>query len=242
MKKVFLLFLCFICALLMIGVYFSKPAQAFEFGNPIWIHHAGHPQNSIEGFQSSLDQGFNGIELDVFFHNESGKFIVSHDWPVQGEVIELQFFLKRFSANKDLRLWLDLKNANLFNLFSMKERLTLLMQSHQMNGRIFIESTHNMHQLLLSWSGIPVSLWVQNHKKSRLPWLRRYQDLLTLRLGSFVAASMPWDSYEDLQSPLQNFNKLVFTVNDKSQQAELLKDPSVKIILQDLELPRNRVD
>lgn len=66
-------------------------------------------QNSIESLKAAFDNGFSGIEYDVWFLN--GELIIAHDKPESG-FASLSKFKDFFLFGNKIKYWIDFKNLD----------------------------------------------------------------------------------------------------------------------------------
>jgi glycerophosphoryl diester phosphodiesterase len=106
------------------------------------ITHTGE-QNSIESITRAFSRGAPGVEVDVHFDTDSGRFIVSHDYPYNlknGAILTLE---ELFSATgNNYYFWLDFKklrhlgDADLVRSVSELERLS---QKFDLKSKLYVE-------------------------------------------------------------------------------------------------------
>ncbi len=68
-------------------------------------------QNSIESLRAALNNGFEGLEFDVWFVN--GQLVVVHDKPENAE--GLPRFASFFANCNKIKYWIDFKNLDINN-------------------------------------------------------------------------------------------------------------------------------
>jgi len=99
----------------------------------LWAHR-------INSFGSLYDARniFNGIELDVVFHQEDRKFYVYHP-PAENLKLSLEQYLQQVDSK--LGLWLDWKNLTDKNMASAVERLEKLESLYKIRSRSIVETS-----------------------------------------------------------------------------------------------------
>ncbi len=109
----------------------------------VWAHRGSggrqYPENSPESVTLAVSEGFNGIELDIFYLAKRDKIAVSHDFHEEA-TDALMPPLENFTFPADLALWLDFKNLGGLS----EEEINLFSDSFRrlrLPNEVFVEST-----------------------------------------------------------------------------------------------------
>lgn len=199
----------------------------------IWVHRGGRPENSLEGIEWALREGAPGIELDVYFDKQTGKFLVKHD-ENQASALTLD---KVFSVHggSGISFWIDLKNLTREDGPAIAREFRELSEKYRLQDRLIVESTEGKALAALSSSGIRTSFWIKPSSLSRIGWLREFPIRLRIVLGNFNAISMSYTDYTPaVKNRFANLPVLLFTVNEPDLLRQLDGDPNVRVILTDL--------
>ena len=234
MKKSILIFASIaLFSLLLLELCFDfKQQKPLDFRDQVWLHH-GRPENSLAGVLNGMEQGFQGIELDVYYLENENRVVVTHDLPVTGAPTDLEDIFAAVGPTQ-VNLWLDYQNASPGTNGKFEALLKSLEKKYGMQERYFVESPECLAQVLLSWDGINTVLWVQAHPGSRISYLRTLMNKFLIVVGNFVAISLEFETYDDrTQKTYEHVSKLIFTVNDRQKIEELRQDQTVKIVLRD---------
>ncbi|WP_100642644.1 hypothetical protein [Alteromonas facilis] len=102
--------------------------------------------NSIDAINLAIDNGAQGVEVDVYFDVELGQYVVSHDRPYNlknGELLSLE---KLFAhLQKPIYVWLDFKKLTRLNTEEVAQavaRLTKITTNTPMVSKVVIETEH----------------------------------------------------------------------------------------------------
>ena len=206
----------------------------------IWSHRGVHleiQENTPEAVNLANDQGFKGVEIDVFFDEEK-SFVVSHDWPYklyEGKELSLNEMLSY--VPKNMKIWVDLKNINNQNWKLIDRRLEDVIQKAGFSkNQIYIESDKGNALGSLSKKGWQCIYWVQYtrtqpKKMVKLLWLKNI-----IGGADFVGISTD-HRYIDtsFKRHFRGFNWFVFTINDPVVIKSLGEIHETSVILTDLE-------
>ena len=100
---------------------------------------------------------FKGIEIDVFFEIEKNVFDVRHHGKYRGNT--LLDFLRNIN-DKELFIWIDLKNLNNKNVLAIRDRLSVIIDSGVNKEHLLIESKNIELLEVLQNEGFDVKLLV----------------------------------------------------------------------------------
>lgn len=208
--------------------------KGYNTNNKIWIHRGGTPENTITGISQSINQGFDGVEIDIHFDKKSSLFFVGHDLPTKNEpsLPTLELFLGTF---KDLKIhwWFDLKNLNQDNAIEISRKFKVYEKDYKLIGHYFIESNQYTALKTLASYDLPTIYWLNPHTKSRLFYLRMFENKVKLIFSNFLGVSLYYESYnEKAKSYLSDIPKFIFTVNGELKN-QYIKDQTIQVVLTD---------
>jgi len=249
MKKFFITaFAVFLVVLSLVGyvnISFSrlKVTPFYEGCQKVWGH-AGYRQeygaNALPGYRKAFDLGATGVELDVRYDTELGRFIVSHDFPYQekdGKLLKLEDVLQELGGRG--YFWLDFKNLKHMGKGEAEKaarRLLALIERHHLDNRVIVESKDPLNLAVLTRAGIPGSYWVNiNTRRPGLETrLRVFSFKAMFLYGGFAAFSMDYRDYTPyLRRTFRQVPVHLFTVNSEPEVLELMSNENVKVILSD---------
>jgi hypothetical protein len=201
----------------------------------VWKHRGGSPDNSILGVKKAIStEGFEGVEIDLFFDLENNVFLVTHDKPIKGgEYITLEQFLLELKVNK-VSFWLDLKNLSNQNADNIIKKIKLLEYKYPSFKNFIIESQEYFPLRKLSYKGIDSVYWINPHTKSRLRFFRNLINKWRIISSDFVGVSAYYSHFESSilkDSLLRKIPVYLFTINEKNTLEKLLLRENVKVIL-----------
>jgi glycerophosphoryl diester phosphodiesterase len=97
-------------------------------------------ENSIESLSNAFQKGASGVELDVFYDQTLGKFVVSHDEPSDtknGETLYLDTVFSSMGSRGFLGI--DFKNLTASNTAASGTRLLELFEIYNIGQKVFVE-------------------------------------------------------------------------------------------------------
>ncbi|WP_295802021.1 glycerophosphodiester phosphodiesterase [uncultured Microbulbifer sp.] len=200
-------------------------------------------ENTVASVRNAFTAGAAGVEVDILYDRESGRFIVSHDRPYQrdedGEPLDLRSLFEQVGSGG--YFWLDAKDLRELAPWVASDavaQLAGLIRELGMRERVFVESRHALYLSWLAEQGIHTSLMISpnEHKYSRGVFRANlYLAKLAYTWGPFSAFSMNDYRYtagvaEELgvQVPV-----LVSTVNDRAAFQRFADSPAIAVVLTD---------
>lgn len=188
---------------IFIGVQFQfnrlKATPFFYENQPqkFWAHRGYTIKGaaySLNDFQRAIDDGFKGIELDLFYSIELKTFLVAHDIPVEDTLL-IEDVLNE--TKNSFYYWFDLKNLTNQNVDEVITRLEKLNESYQLQHHFMVESkdAKNLHQL--TKAGIHTCLWLKTPRPQQFFsfYFWKTINMLTLIYYDFDAISIPYFMY-----------------------------------------------
>lgn len=227
----------------------ARPQFAFDSCSKGWAHRglvdesAGIRENTVASVQNAFERGAIGVEVDILFDAESGRFVVSHDRPYQrdgqGEFLELKALLSR--APEAGLYWLDAKDLRSLSPWVASEavaRLAELVQSLNLQDRVFVESRNALYLSWLAEKGIHTSLMISPNERKYSPAVFKanlYLAKIAYTWGPFSAFSMNDYRYTSGVAAMlgQDVPVLVSTVNDREAFTGFAKSPGIAVVLTD---------
>jgi len=235
--------LIFVCVFVVwiASLYISYAPDCVRSEGETWSHrgvHAEAPENSEDAIRKAIEQGFKGVELDVFFDLKAG-LVVSHDQPykkVNGEIVLLEDIFRAFGDT--LSYWIDLKNLQRSNRKAVRNAFQELMAGKDdLHSKILIESA-NGRQLRYLNKHFNCIYWVQFSRKFPRKFIKLAYIRSLLARTDFTGISTD-HRYIDavFEKNFRNMCWYVFTVNEPDKIKILTEKPEVQVILTDLEEP-----
>ena len=124
--------------------------------NKLWAHRVNNPDTALARLKS-----FPGIEIDIVFEREKGKFNVRHDIEEASSPYYLKDFLSRTeSINEESYYWLDFKNLNSENVTEAGEKLEEILDELDLRRRVIVESYMYKELIAINLRNIYTSYWV----------------------------------------------------------------------------------
>lgn len=208
----------------------------------IWSHAAylsDAGQFDLSIVQSRIESGFCGVELDVIFDDTEHKFYVAHDHISEKDERKKRQLVdvSKILSEKNVHIWLDWKNASVFNA---KLGLSVLLDTfgtYIERGDYLIVETPNqsaaLYMKFLNLSGIKVLQWLgYGGKRDSLRNILR--DIRTYVLYCYTEAWISTPSSNLVDVCRRNGGRLfVFTVNN-TEEIRTLLNKGVSVVLTDL--------
>ncbi|MGB0722049.1 MAG: glycerophosphodiester phosphodiesterase [Gammaproteobacteria bacterium] len=229
------------------GLIFESKAAKTRFlhddCHKVWSHRGNtgrFPENSLEGYRDAVAAGAAGLELDIWFDEALGDFVVSHDRPYalfDGKPLRLSRVFAEFGPRT--QYWLDFKNLETLApgaRGAALRRMDEITASSAVRTRVLIESPALPALAPFTQAGFFTSYWISfNENLGRLSFHREVARLRWAYLrGDFSALSMEYGIYsEALRRNFLGVPFLLFTVNDLATLDRLTGDPAVRIVLTD---------
>ncbi len=199
------------------------------------IHTWGHrgsggrlfPDNSPEGVQQAIQEGFPGVELDVFYSVDEDEIIVSHD-PPHEEGLAKGLPLSGFDIPSSIYVWLDFKNLDELKpsqITAFAERLKELGYSRN----VFVESRDMTGLLSLKEHGFKTVLWLSGWTIRLVPLLKYY-----LSYSGITAVSIDYMNLSRVSDHFSDDSVFTFTVNDRIWARKICASPEVAVFLTDM--------
>jgi glycerophosphoryl diester phosphodiesterase len=205
----------------------------------VWAHRGYYkqfPENSIESLSEAFNRGARGVELDIFFDQELQNFIISHDIPDKSVKNELLTLEKVFSSlGKRGYFWIDFKQLeSVHDINLVVDKMEKLLTKFQLFEKVIIESPNGFLLRKFSQRGIHTSYWIQLSSIKVLTLIKDCAYRVMIAFSNFSAISMDYRDYGDyIRKSYSHLPIHLFTVNDKEEASELIKNCAVKVVLSD---------
>lgn len=215
-------------------------ANSFYNGNhKVWAHRGYYkkfPENSIESFSEAFHRGAQGVELDIFFDEGLQDFIVSHHIPYKLHENKLLTLEKVFSSvgNRGY-FWVDFKRLDsVHNIDIVVDKMEKLLRKFDLLEKVIIESPKGFLLRKFSQKGMHTSYWIQLPSIEGLILIKDFGYRAMIVFSNFSAISMDYRDYSDyIRKSYSHLPIHLFTVNNKEEAAELIKNCGVKVVLSD---------
>ena len=200
-------------------------------------------QNTIESVSLAFDEGATGCEIDVFFDEQLGQFIVSHDRPYHlknGKLLPLSEMMAAVGGRG--YIWLDFKKLRHLSDAGLAAAVAELQEiTDEYGGRdkMYVEGEDPLHLSAFRDAGFPTILDTHPLADSHFvtPALINIYKLL-YHFGDFTVMGMNYGALEDpiygerTKAALGNIPMFIYHVEpDPAILQSLATSGSVRVIL-----------
>lgn len=197
----------------------------------VWAHRGSggrlHPENSMEAVRLGIEEGFPGIEIDVFYFSDTDRIIVAHDRPgfTDGSTHNV---LSDYEIPQEVNLWVDSKNLVELDENEI-EKFATSLRNLPFEDRVFVESKSIGHLYELQKHGIKTVLWLED-------WTVKYIGIakFLVRILGIHAVSVDVRNLQKIESHFGERSILVFTINDPQEIRDVMEGGKVSVVLTDL--------
>ena len=154
-KRIIYFIVLFICLYLLFyffPIYNGNSKAIFNDNQKLWAHRVLDYNDANNKYVN-----FKGVEVDVFFELDKKVFDVRHHGQYRSNT--LSDFLTNID-NKELFIWIDLKNLNNENVLDIRNRLNQLIDNGVSKRHLLIESKNIELLNVLQNHGFYVSYWL----------------------------------------------------------------------------------
>lgn len=246
MKRVliilFILFAIILTFFIVVQLQFNGlKSSPFFYKNQtqkFWAHHGyslkGAPY-SILDIQFAVNEGFDGVELDLFYSPELNTFLVAHHEPISDTLL-IEDVLD-VSGNL-IHYWFDLKNLNSQNVGEVIIRLEELNELYQLQHHFMVESKDAKNLQQLTEKGIHTCLWLNSPRPQNFFRFHFWKmvNKITLVFYDYDAISIPYYIYKNKEyQDFYKFNTCTWLGNDMVDlyKNDAANNKQLKIILID---------
>lgn len=220
-------------------VPFTVPCQ-----QQVWVHRGhdkGTPPNSIAGVKAALADGAPGVEIDIRYKPEIGRFILHHDAiagvPDKANRLTLDELLSAVHSTN--YWWLDAKNLR--NLWPWQAddavaRLKHVLMKHQARQQSILETSNPLYLKWVKEAGIGTQFAVKPNDREHPAfafWTNIYLMKWMYSWGPFNAITMGWERYtpkvREAFGP--NMDVQLSTFRDKKRASHYLLMDTVNVVL-----------
>lgn len=233
-KRIISLIVLFICLYLLFylsPIYMGNSKAIFNDYQKMWAHR-------VLDFDDANNKyiNFKGVEIDVFFELEKKVFDVRHHGKFRG--ITLLDFLNNI-INKELFLWIDLKNLSDENVIDVRNRLNEIIDHGISKEHLLIESKNIGLLNVLQKEGFYVSYWVPtfNFFKSTYEVFQVRNNLIKYKPNAISTSHYNVDFYSK-KFPKYNLHCWTNGLKEREDNLKVFKislRDNVKVILVDFE-------
>lgn len=217
------------------GVHFTLPKHEVKFQSKVWKHRGGNPENTLQGIEASLQEGYEGLEIDVHFYNN--KVLIGHTLSeAQKNLIDLNKVILGLNG-KRASLWLDFKKQSFENSYHFSFYLRKLLKNYANPPQLFVETKDPITLAFLSLARIPTSFWYEPPPSIPRGLYKTLFKVLTWYFKPHFLSSQI-ENYSSLEAMLPRNEKLIFTLNDLELIKSYCRTPNIKIILTDFPYER----
>jgi hypothetical protein len=212
-------------------IYDGNSQAIFNNSDKLWVHRV-LDYNDV----NTKCTDFKGVEVDVFFEEGKKVFDVRHHGNYQGN--SLLNYLQNIN-NNELYFWIDLKNLNKKNVFTVVERLNKLIENGVRKEHLIIESKNIELLVLLQSEGFYVSYWLPSFNLFRSIY-EVYQVKGNLKKYKPNAISCSYHNVDFYSRKFPNYNLHCWTNGLKEGEDDYIVKKlslrnNVKVILVDFE-------
>ena len=261
LKKILMLFLLVLVIIVLLINKLIQPKSSknllnkFQGLEKVWSHRGLRSttikENTIKSVQNAINNGFHGVEIDIFFETKKNKFIVQHD-KVQNKQKKSLFLENIFRAlnqeKQQCYFWLDFKNLKKLNskeIAQAKEHLYSLIKKYKLAYKLFVESRNPINLYQFKGSMPIYTLYLPSiNPKSFLYQIQKAYLKLILRIfnnnekGEIDGISLNYSRYDEkIAKDFSQFPFFLWTTNDTKKINELIQHKQISIILTDQSLP-----
>lgn len=234
-------FLILSAAIGVTAVVMTKVPPQLDFkGSHVWAHmglHITEKPDTLGAFLAAFEAGAAGVEMDIQYLPEFGRFIVAHDMPPTLDVEKLLFLdtvLSRLAGRG--YIWLDWKNLTVENQEVAGERLLYLLAEHGMTDRVYTESRDGSALRELAADGIQTIYWISGHAPPGEFWRHHLRQLFHIYTADYAAVSLSADHLSAATLTLYgHLPVFTWTVNEIDEIDMLCANPDIRVILTDLD-------
>lgn len=218
----------------------------------IWKHAAYKGNNNktyFENINSAIAEGYCGIEIDIIYDEKEKLIYISHN-PISSSDKKKELSLKQLDNiinNKNIYLWLDWKNTNLFELKKGFQIIQESMNSYlsDKDSIIFIETPNILHNktimILNDSKNIAVLNWLSYSSKKKI-FIEKIKNIYRkVRAWSYVCfLKDKWVSSHDLdilklcKEKRKTKGIFIFTINDNFEAQKAFDDGALVVLSDDL--------
>ena len=215
----------------LIPIYKGNSIAIFNNYQKLWAHRVLNFNDANNKFSN-----FKGVEIDVFFEIEKKVFDVRHHGEYKGNT--LLDFLNNIN-NKELFLWIDLKNLNYENVLAIRNRLNELIDNGVSKAHLLIESRNIELLEVLQNEGFYVSYWLPDFNlfKSTYEVFKVKNDLIKYKPNAISCSYHNVDFYSR-KFPKYNLHCWTNGLEEGRDNLQVVKislRDNVKVILVDFE-------
>tara|TARA_R110002096_G_scaffold125585_5_gene271275 strand:- start:73 stop:807 length:735 start_codon:yes stop_codon:yes gene_type:complete len=209
----------------------------------VWSHsgyYAEHPRNSIKAFETAINLGAGGLEIDVYFDESLQEFVTSHDQPYDlfnGKIQTLTEVLTKFHATTFY--WLDIKNLRQLSFENKKkaaQTIAALTTKLGIKNRVIVESKNAKDLSTFNTFDIATLYQIRVHhdEPKVVRWYKGLNIKWDIAQHQISALSIDYSRFgPDLPAMFKEMSIYLSTVNDAQQVIAAGEFSNIKVILTD---------
>lgn len=241
-KKAIILFLIF-SVLGIIYLFSPYKPEYYGYSDKIMAHRV----NSIKKL-AYAERFYAGVELDLMYNAKKHTFDVNHP-PAPSIGLDLETYLSHI-RNKELKLWLDIKNISSENAVHASKTLSRLIADSGLNKEnILVESTEIQYLYLFKNEGFKTSFYLpyflyEQNETTLLKTIDSLKSLKSIYTTDGISADVL--NYDILDRYFKKDQKFLWALYPAYSRHQIrnymnfrryVSDPTVEIILVKVALP-----
>ena len=120
----------------------------------LWGHRMNDPKSANECLKE-----FSGIELDVVYETDKGRFNIRHDLEAESSSIYLEDYLDALENPKETYMWLDMKNLSWIYIDDIANKLDKILSDRNIKDHCIVESFNGKELYQMNVRGFYTSFW-----------------------------------------------------------------------------------
>lgn len=234
-----------ILLLFLVLIYIISPFKLEYYGYREKV--MAHRVNSLEKLEYT-QRFYAGVELDLMYDDHQKAYDVNHP-PAPSIDLNLDDYLAEIK-NKDLKLWLDMKNITRKNADEASKLLSKLVDKHGLNKEKILVESPEIH--LLSYfknHGFTTSFYLpyymyRENPKALKNTIDSIKNLQAVYYSDGISADVR--NYEILKRYFETDRKFLWDLHQPYSRKQIkhfknfrtyIKDPTVEIVLVRVSLP-----
>lgn len=228
---------CLALALLMAACAPSTPTPK---NSKIWLHRT----NTIEKAKH-FQYEYAGFEIDVHFIDSLQTFVIEHNTE-EASTLTVDQWCRAIKNISNMGIWFDFKNLDHHNRDAALECLTRIRERHQLNGRLYVESSSYEDLKVFREAGFRVSFYIPyfNPYKDDTATCNKHLAVIQKAIDSGVNTISGYEfQYKFIKKAFPNQPKLIWTVSqDSAYLDQVVNNIGSDTLVEVLLLPNTSMD